>query len=693
MNILLKALRLAGTLSILTACLYGQTGTIQGTVVDASGASVPNAKVLATDEGKGVVAREAKTDAAGRFQLLELLRGTYSLRVEAAGFKGSNRAGLVLDPNQTLDLGQVALEVGQTTESVEVTAESPLVETGSADRGFVLPGYQVTEQSLNGRDFQSLIRTLPGVVSNDASDFRLAFNNTDSFQVNGLRGSMNNVYLDGSINTDVGANDGQYTQVSLDAVGEFKLQTSNFAAEYGRNPGVLISISTKSGSSKFHGTLYEFLRNDALDANRYFANLQGAKKPKLRFNQFGANLGGWVPIPKVSSASNKRVFFFFNYEGTRASRPDGAAFVDVPNPALLQGDFRSLLRSDLIRGTNFPVGTVFQPGTLVRDSAGNITGGVPYPNNQVPQSLWAKNTPAFLKVINQLNFASGTPIPGQPDVFRVPYQDTYTFQQERQGAPRRLQRQREDQLLLPLGGRRSERADGTRHLRHQHLPGVSGIPQEAGRQLVVEPDQHTFADDDERGDLYLQPPDADRRRGAGHRYRHLRPRQAAALRSRSCIPTANVDNKFPKFSAGSLNFNNFAAGWLSEGKTYAFTDNVTKIVGSHTLKAGIFWNRNDNVQQPGWTDATNINFNPSLDNPNDTGNGLANMLLGNYTSAAQQNGQFLATFRFKTWEAYAQDSWKVNRKLTLGIRTALGLQRPDLHVRQISDELLRPVAL
>ena len=103
---------------------------------------------------------------------------------------------------------------------------------------------------------------MPGVVSNSGSDFRLAFNNTDQFNVNGLRGSMNNVYLDGSINTDVGANDGQYTQVSLDAVGEFKVQTSTFNAEYGRNPGVLININTKSGGTKFHGTLYEFLRND-----------------------------------------------------------------------------------------------------------------------------------------------------------------------------------------------------------------------------------------------------------------------------------------------------------------------------------------------------------------------------------------------------------------------------------------------
>jgi len=659
-----RFVRLFGLSVALATCALAQTGTIQGTIADPTGATVANAKITATDEAKGVIAREAKTDSAGRFQLLQILRGTYKVHVEAPGFKSLDRTGLVLDPNQVMDLGTLSLDVGQLAESVTVDAQVPLVETGSANRGFVLPGHQVTEQSLNGRDFQSLIRTLPGVVSNDASDFRLAFNNTDSFQVNGLRGSMNNVYLDGSINTDVGANDGQYTQISLDSVGEFKLQSSNFAAEYGRNPGVLIGISTKSGSSKFHGTGYEFLRNDALDANRYFANLQGAKKPKLRFNQFGGNIGGWIPIPKISSRTNKRVFFFFNYEGTRASRPDGAAFVDVPNPALLQGDFRTALRPDLIRGTNFQVGTVFQPGTLVRDSAGNITGGVPYPNNTVPASQWAKNTPAFLKVVNQLNYGSGTPLPNQPDVFRVPYQDTYGFRKD--GKVLRVDynissntnfffRWADDAQKEQTG--RGIFASNTYPVfpEYRKKPGsswswnlISTISPTMTNEAIFTYNHLTQVVDVVPG---TDPATYDRDQ-LGFTFKEL-------------YPAANVDNKFPKFSAGSLNFSNFAAGWLSEGKTYAFTDNVTKIFGSHTVKAGIFWNRNDNVQQPGWTDATNINFNPSLDNTNDTGNGIANLLLGNYTSAAQQNGQFLATFRFQTWEAFAQDSWKVNRKLTL----------------------------
>lgn len=206
--------------------MLAQTGTIQGILTDSSGGSIPNARVTAIDEAKNILVREMTTSADGRFALRNLLPGNYTVKAEAPGFKALERRALTLDQNQIMDLGVLSLEVGQTTEAITVEAQVPLVDTSTSQKSFVISSRQVTELSLNGRDFQSLMRTLPGVVSNDRSDFRLAFNNTDSFNVNGLRGSMNNVFLDGSINTDVGANDGQYTQISLDAVGEFKVQTS-----------------------------------------------------------------------------------------------------------------------------------------------------------------------------------------------------------------------------------------------------------------------------------------------------------------------------------------------------------------------------------------------------------------------------------------------------------------------------------
>lgn len=288
-----------------------QTGTIQGNVADAAGATVPSAKVTAFDEDKNIVVRETTTSREGSFNLTPLLPGTYTVKIEAQGFKSYDSSNLRLDQNQIMNLGVIALQVGQITESISVDAQVPLVETATAQKSFVISSREVTELPLNGRDFMTLLRTLPGVVTNAASDFRLVFNNTDQFNVNGMRGSANNVFLDGAINTDLGANDGQYTQISLDAVGEFKIQSSAFNAEYGRSPGVMISINTKSGGSQFHGTLYEFIRNDAFDANSFFRNAQGQSKAKLRFNQFGGNLGGPILIPNFSTGDHKKLFFFF----------------------------------------------------------------------------------------------------------------------------------------------------------------------------------------------------------------------------------------------------------------------------------------------------------------------------------------------------------------------------------------------
>ena len=335
----IEFLSVFAVLAFSTLPLLAQSGTIQGTITDPASAVIANCPVQAVDDAKNLIVRETKSGGDGTFLLQPLPPGTYSIKAECPGMKKTLRAGVVLDVNQILNLGAIRTEVGATSESVTVSAETPQVETRTADKNFVITSTQVRETSLNGRDWQSLLRTLPGVVSNDASDFRLAFNNTDSFNVNGLRGSNNNVYLDGSINTDVGANDGQYTQLSLDAVGEFKLQTGVFNAEYGRNPGILISAITNSGSSAFHGTAYEFLRNDGLQANSFFNNLQGRPVSPLRFNQFGGNLGGWIWLPKISTPTNKKLFFFFNFEGTRASRPNGGSFYDVPNADELEGDF------------------------------------------------------------------------------------------------------------------------------------------------------------------------------------------------------------------------------------------------------------------------------------------------------------------------------------------------------------------
>jgi hypothetical protein len=315
---------------VLAAPLVAQnSGSIQGTVVDPAGAVIAGATVQALDQEKGTVAHETKSGADGLFLLQPLQPGIYAVIVKAAGMKELRRNDVHLDPYQTLDLGLVSTVVGAATETLTVEATPPLVETATADHSSVIDSKQVTETLLNGRDFQSLMKTLPGVTSNNQSDFQLQFNNTDQMHINGLRGSANNVFLDGAINTDVGANDGQFTQLSMDAVGEFKVQTGNFAAEYGRNPGVFIAINTKSGTQRLHGTLYEFNRQSGFNAPTF-----GSPRANfLRFNQFGGNIGGPIPVPH---AKNK-MFFFFNYEGTRGLRPGNTQFANKTLSGVGQG--------------------------------------------------------------------------------------------------------------------------------------------------------------------------------------------------------------------------------------------------------------------------------------------------------------------------------------------------------------------
>ena len=654
---------------------FGQTGAIKGTLVDPQGSVIADAKVMAIDESKGVVARETTTDREGSFQLLPLQRGTYTLRAEAPGFKTMERTGLVLDAYQIASLGNLSLEVGGVESTVTVTADVPLVETATSQKSFVISSEQVTGISTNGRDFRSLLRTLPGVTSNTQSDFNLAFNSTQGFNVNGLRDTANNVYLDGTINTDVGANDGQFTQMSLDAIGEFKLQNSVFNAEHGRNPGVLISATTKSGGKQFHGTAYEFLRNEALDARDSLA----ATKAKLRLNQFGGNVGGPIPLWNVSSLSNPKLFFFFNMEVTRGNRPNGNPFVDVAHSDILTGDFSRLLRTNTLAGSScqYPgeptarpcqQGTVFRPGTIIRNQAGNIIGGQPYANNIVPQSEWNQNAPAFLKLIGSLSRTGAGPVPGgnNPELVRVNVQDQYRLRKRQEVLRIDYNFSPTTNFFFRWVDDSQDEDQGVGIFSASSFPYTPQFRKKPGSSWswnlvnVLSPTvtnefifgynhltQLVDIPDDVSTDLY----DRDK---LGFKFKEL-------------YPNANLRNRFPRFNCGigGCNFPGFANEWESEARQFAWTDNLSILKGAHTYKTGIFVNMNNNGQQPAWTDSINLNFGSSVDNAQDTGNSFANMLLGNYTSASQSNGKFFGTFRFYGLEFYAQDSWKATPRLTL----------------------------
>ena len=674
--------------------LAQNSGSIQGTVVDPQGGVIPGATVMAVDEAKGVVMRDTTTGPDGLFLLQPLQPGTYTIRVNAKGMKDLESKGVVLDSRQVLSLGELRLSMGATTERITVESTVPLVETATADHSAVIDSHTVLETSLNGRDFQSLVRTLPGVVSNDPSDFRLAFNNTDSFHVNGNRGSNNNVYLDGAINTDVGANDGQFTQLSMDAVGEFKLQTNNFAAEYGRNPGVLLAINTKSGGQQFHGTVYEFNREDGFDANQFFNKVQTnglaqtpRPKSELRFNQYGFNIGGPIPLPKVSPWNSKKMFFFFNFEGTKALRPNGGNTYQMPDPAWLgigtptgDANFSSALggiNPNITATTcpahpSVPLGTVFQPGSLQWDAKNNVICGMPYPGNIVPKTQFSQQYAAFIKLIQPFYKTGAHPETNNIGTWDVPFQDTYHFNKHQEvvrydwniNAKTNFffrwvdDSQRESQQFGIFSGnsfpalpqfRKKPGASWSWNLVNVISPTVTNEFVFGYNHLTQVVDVDTTPQNYDKALL-------------GFTYRDL-------------YSGPNLRNLRPSFNAGgTLNTSPFASGWASEARAFTWTDNLTKIAGPHTVKLGGFFDYNQAGQQPAWQENVNFDFRTTngANYVADTNNAVANLLLGNFRSVSQANGVFFGSFRFHQFEIYGQDAWKLSRKLTLhyGLRWA-----------------------
>ena len=372
-------------------------------------------------------------------------------------------------------------------------------------------------------DFESLLTTLPGIVTNNTSQFRLVFNQTNDFFVNGMRGTANNFFLDGVVNTDVGANDGEYTNLSIDAVGAFKTLTGNFNAEYGRSPGVMILVNTKTGGQKFHGTLWEFDRNTAFNANDWFTNHQGKGRAPLHYNIFGGNIGGWIPIPKISPASNKRAFFFFNYEGTRASKPNGNTFYTMPNPAILginassgqslgYADMSTVYRSgnecafggtatcSQIADTNGnPVrnGQVFVPGSVRYNAQGEVITGTPFVGNRVPSSYFSNQYTAMIKnVLPGYRGNLNAPVysNGFGDLLQIPFQDTYSFRKNQYAARVDFTFGPKANAFFQVRRRSPAGAAGFRYLLWPQLPCVPAVPPEAWQEPGLEPGQRHLSD-------------------------------------------------------------------------------------------------------------------------------------------------------------------------------------------------------
>jgi len=299
-------------------------GRILGRVADPTGAVLAGVSVTATNQATGV-SRGTQTNEAGDYVFVDIPVGTYDLKFEQAGFTSALRKGVTLEINQVLTLNMV-MQVGQTKEVVEVTSEAPLVDTTSTQLGAVVNDRAVSQLPLNARDTYQLLSLQPGVQSQTGSDLFYGSDRAGVVSVNGGRGRSNNFSVNGGDANDQFANL-PAVQPSPDSIEEFRVLTNTFDAEYGRNSGAVVNVVTKSGTNAFHGNVFEFFRNKVLNSSGYF----DSQKPDFKQNQFGGTFGG--PIKK------DRTFFFSSYEGRRIRQGISSDAVTVPSDAYRTGNF------------------------------------------------------------------------------------------------------------------------------------------------------------------------------------------------------------------------------------------------------------------------------------------------------------------------------------------------------------------
>lgn len=648
-------LGLFGLIPAAAALAQVATGTINVEVQDASGAVVPGATVTLTRTATGEV-RQGKTNERGLFRAAFMPLGAYTLAAEAPGFKRTTLSGLELRVDQDANI-TVTLSPGDVVETIEVTAATPLLEATTSSVGQVIENRKILELPLNGRNPFAL-----GLLAGNTNPV-YGMGTNMPFVGGGGRFGNNEVLLDGVDNNTI-QNRGAVGRAgiayipSVDAVQEFKVKTNNFSAEFGKSAGTVVSATIKSGSNDFHGSLYEFLRNDKLDANNFFTNAAGLRKAKFRQNQFGGALGG--PILR------DRTFFFGDYEGTRRSTAASSSILDVPPPEMRTGDF-----------SRYP-GLIFDPGARRIGPTGTVISE-PFPNKRIPASRINPTSAAITALVPAPNFGPAGAM--SRNYFR---QSPRTFQQDRWDL-------RIDQRLgnaNTLYGRFSF-SDESEPVpsRFEGFIGGGSTFSNASRHFVLN-DTHVFSptvvnefrfgyarhNDSQIGDAPSGVAFAEQNRLA------LFPFPVRGFPSIAFNFSGNI--------SGSQQFTSWGGGTsnLNIENTFQWSDNLNVTQGNHTLKIGgdIRRYRYDVLKGSPFFGEIIFGsiFSSSSDSPG-SGAPFADFLMG--FPSTLQGTQMLDWGRHRWIYAapYFQDDWKVTARLTLnlGIRYDLFTQPVDARDR------------
>jgi hypothetical protein len=668
-------------LMVVSIAVYCQTtsGSISGTVLDPQSATVGNAKVSAQEHQQRFVVNMT-TDSSGRFVLPDLAPGTYSLTVEATGFKRLERSNIVLNANDKLTLGDIRLEVGAVTDSVQVSTEAVTLQTESAERGAALVGKQMENIAVNGRSYLALAGLAPGVVSTvnlaTAGPGGLA-----NVSANGTRLNSNQLTVNGISNVDTGSNGSVNITLSMDSVQEFKMLTGVYQAEYGRSMGAQINVVTKSGSSAIHGSAYWFHRNDSLNANNWVNNRNGLPRNLFRFNDVGYTVGGPVYIPKLLP-SRQKLFFFWSEEFQRQLRPEATRYLEVPTDLERTGDFSKSVDQN---GNPF----------VIKD----YTTGAPFDGNKIPlKSLYAPGI-ALLNLLPKPNVPNAcSQTPGVAGCIKG---YNYTSQLSDQ-YPRR-----EDLLRMDYNLSSRVRVFGTYLYNNNTYDSVYGAFV-LGSNTPLSPIQ--YANPGylwSIGSTWIIGPTATNEfnMGVSHNNILIDETTNAYTRTTSGVnlpllyPNAVQNDYLPNVTfngsrlpqaattCGTSNpctptFGSSDAPFINYNTTIDITDSLTKILGRHTIKTGLYLQRSRKNQTSFGAFDAQYNFGDNSANPYDTGFGYANAALGVYNSFTQAANFINGQYRYWNIEGFVQDTWKVTNRLTLDYGLRIAWYQPQYDASQ-----------
>lgn len=651
--------------------------SLRGTVTDPSGAVVPQARVTLIEDATQLV-RLATTGEDGVYSFVALLPGTYTLKVEGAGFKTSTLNKLVISPSETRG-ANITLEIGAATESVTITGEAAQIQTETGEKAYTITSDQIENLSLISRSSLELLRILPGVVGPEAetldfTGFQQGGNANQNFSVNGQRGQNINISIDGSITKDVGANNGSIITPNNDMVKEVRVQTSNYAAEFGTST-LQVTAVTKSGSKQFHGSLYEYARNQNLNANDRARVIAGLPRPANSQYYTGGNIGGPVKLPSFLGGNHfrDRLFFFYGIEHQRQRNAQDIGFGVVPTLKQRQGDFSEFLPCANIGNPAGCTTTYLGQNrtlTVPRNPPSGFTVGAnlvsnnfsltPFkdPSNLGPtmlETMFPK--PNYTDPNQRYNYVTGETLPldRMDQKLRVDYKVS-----ERTNLYVRLARETENEEFAYGVWGRSSMTDLYSHTKGDHIGRSAAV-----NMVTVFDPTLTMEVVFSASKLKLFHDYID--------YDKVSP-QALGL-SNLKLPFGYLGKSAPALQIQGINNLPFTFVGNNQGEvplfafnsSYSVNSNITKIKGSHSYKFGGLLEQVNKKQNLG----NQYNGRIVLGGvTNGTGNTFGNLYVGRPLSVQQSN--LTPEGEFRAWNAdlYVQDAWKMKPWFTFeyGVR-------------------------